>query len=199
MLGSQSKKEKAKPSATQAKNVTDLPHKASSERGRFVGIFRRAEPMKDLVPMITPLLRACSSATKHIHPQPIGWMRANAEFLPAGSRLPLWPEKKPWQYWGKKSSSGGRKPFKAKCERTVSNSASLWMILPSAGWRGPANTDSSSSRSGARLNRMTGILRAHAEARAFPRVVMVVSSSQGAYWPILHRSASGVPSTTRQG
>ena len=64
---------------------------------------------------------------------------------------------------------------------------------------GPANTDSSSSRSGARLNRMTGILRAHAEARAFPRVVMVVSSSQGAYWPILHRSASGVPSTTRQG
>ena len=39
---------------------------------------------------------------------------------------------------------------------------------------------------------MTGILRAHAEARAFPRVVMVVSSSQGAYWPILHRSASGV-------
>ena len=65
--------------------------------------------------------------------------------------------------------------------------------------RGPANTDSSSSRSGARLNRMTGILCAHAEARAFPRVVMVVSSSQGAYWPILHRSASGVPSTTRQG
>lgn len=45
---------------------------------------------------------------------------------------------------------------------------------------------------------MTGILRAHAEARAFPRVVMVVSSSQGAYRPILHRSASGVPSTTRQ-
>ena len=96
-------------------------------------------------------------------------------FSQRGSRLPLWPEKKPWQYWGKKSSSGGRKPFKAKCERTVSNSASLWMILPSAGWRGPANTDSSSSRSGARLNRMTGILRAHAEARAFPRVVMVVS------------------------
>ena len=26
-----------------------------------------------------------------------------------------------------------------------------------------------------------------------------VSSSQGAYWTILHRSASGVPSTTRQG
>ena len=56
-------------------------------------------------------------------------------FSQRGSRLPLWPEKKPWQYWGKKSSSGGRKPFKAKCERTVSNSASLWIILPSAGWR----------------------------------------------------------------
>ena len=71
--------------------------------------------------------------------------------------------------------------------------------IPLGGFDNFMPTYQSSSRSGARLNRMTGILRAHAEARAFPRVVMVVSSSQGAYWPILHRSASGVPSTTRQG
>lgn len=201
MLGSQSKKEKAKPQQRKRRMITDLPHKASSERGRFVGIFGRAEPMKDFVPMITPLLRACSNATKHIHPQPIGWMRAECpEFLPAGKQAPHYGQRKSLgNIGGRRVHPGGRKPFKAKCERTVSNSASLWMILPSAGWRGPANTDSSSSRSGARLNRMTGILRAHAEARAFPRVVMVVSSSQGAYWPILHRSASGVPSTTRQG
>ena len=40
--------------------------------------------MKDLVPMITPLLRACSSAMKHIHPQPIGWMRAECRASPSG-------------------------------------------------------------------------------------------------------------------
>lgn len=43
---------------------------------------------------------------------------------------------------------------------------------------GPRQYGFISSRSGARLNRMTGILRAHAEARAFPRVVRVVSSSR---------------------
>ena len=84
MLGSQSKKEKAKPQQRKRRMITDLPHKASSERGRFVGIFRRAEPMKDFVPMITPLLRACSNATKHIHPQPIGWMRAECRVSPSG-------------------------------------------------------------------------------------------------------------------
>ena len=45
MLGSQSKKEKAKPQQRKRRMITDLPHKASSERGRFVGIFGRAEPV----------------------------------------------------------------------------------------------------------------------------------------------------------
>ena len=48
MLGRQSKKEKAKPQQRKRRMITDLPHKARSERGRFVGIFRRAELMNDL-------------------------------------------------------------------------------------------------------------------------------------------------------
>ena len=48
MLGSQSKKEKAKPQQRKRRMITDLPHKARSDRGRFVGIFRRAELMNDL-------------------------------------------------------------------------------------------------------------------------------------------------------
>lgn len=119
--------------------ITDLPHKASSERGRFVGIFRRAEPMKDLVPMITPLLRACSNATKHIHPQPIGWMRARMpSFSQRGSRLPLWPEKKPWQYWGKKSSSGRQEAVQSEMRTDRFEQRFTLDVLPSAGVAGPA-------------------------------------------------------------
>ena len=112
-------------------------------------------------------------------------------FSPAGKQAPLMAREKALAILGEEEFIRRQEAVQSEMRTDRFEQRSLWMILPSAGWRGPPNTDSSSSRSGARLNRMTGILRAHAEARAFPRVVMVVSSSQGTYWPILHRSASG--------